>query len=177
VSPNLRGWFGLGSAPDVPQEVRDRMHGERVLAASAADDGTWLVGTRDGLHALGEGSTSWPWEQVLRADWDEETGQLLVVPVGEFGRPVDQRTFALDDAADLLTLVRERVSASVVLQRHVAVSGKRGFLLFARRPPGGGEISWAFEMDPGVDPADPAVRGAMDAALADARASVGVVES
>lgn len=177
MSPSLRGLFGLGTAPRVPQHVREQLGAERVLAAAAADDGAWLVGTRDRLHAVGDQPRSWPWEQVLRADWDEEKRRLEVVPVGEYGAPVERRSFTLDGAADLLTLVRERVSASVVLQRWVQVRGRRGFRVFARRPPRGGQVTWAFELDDGVDPADPAVREAMDEALAQAQMSLGVTEA
>lgn len=136
----------------------------------------WLVGTRDRLHAVGQTSQSWPWEQVLRADWDDDGQRLEVVPVSDFGTPLEPRAFVLDAAADLLALVRERVSASVVVQRRVQVSGRRGFQVFARRPPGGGAITWAFEMDDGIDPGDPAVRATMDRSLAEAQASLGVVE-
>lgn len=177
MSPGLRGLFGLATAPRLPDEVRAALDGERPLAAARADDGTWLVGTRDRLHAVGEPAARWPWEQVLRADWDDELRRLVVVPVGDYGTPVDRRAFVLEASADLLTLVRERVSASVVLQRRVAVSGKRGFHVFARRPPRGGPVTWAFELDAGIDPEDPAVRTAMDAALADAQSSLGVPEA
>jgi hypothetical protein len=178
MSPSLRGLFGMGAAPRLPEHVRRQLGGERALAAAAADDGaTWLVGTRDRLHAMGDETQTWSWEQVLRADWDEETRQLEVVPVGDFGAPDDRRSYTLNDAADLLTLVRERVSASVVLQRRVQVSGRRGFRVFARRPPRGGPVTWAFELDPGVDPAEPVVRAAMDEALAQAQAALGVTEA
>ena len=177
MSPSLRGLFGMGTAPRLPQHVRDQLRGERVLAAAAADDGAWVVGTRDRLHAVGDEPRSWPWEQLLRADWDEETRRLEVVPVGEYGAPVEQATFTLEGAADLLTLVRERVSASVLLQRRVQVRGRRGFRVFARRPPRGGQVTWAFELDQGLDPADPDVRQAMDEALAQAQGSLGVTEA
>ncbi len=146
------------------------------LAAARAEDDAWLVGTRDRLHAVGETSLSWPWEQVLRADWDDDERRFEVVPVSDFGTPLETRAYVLDEAADLLALVRERVSASVVVQRHVPVSGKRGFHVFARRPPRGGAITWAFELDDGIDPEDPAVRTAMDQSLAETQASLGVVE-
>ena len=177
MSPSLRGLFGLGAAPRLPQHIGEQLGGERALAAAAAEDGGWLVGTRDRLHALGDEPLAWPWEELLRADWDEEARQLEVVPVSDFGAPVGRRTFTLDGAADLLTLVRERVSASVLLQRRVQVSGRRGFRVFARRPPRGGQVTWAFELDPGVDPQDPAVRQAMDQALTDAQSSLGVTEA
>lgn len=177
MSPSLRGLFGVGGGPHVPDEVRAALGRERTLAAARAEDGTWLVGSRDQLHAVGETTRSWPWEQVLRADWDEDERRFELVPVGEFGRPVERRSFVLDDAADLLGLVRERVSASVVLQRRVPVSGKRGFLVFGRRPPRGGDVAWAFELDEGVDPDDPAVRSAMDRALTEAQGSLGLPQA
>jgi hypothetical protein len=176
VSPSLRGLFGR-RPPQLPDEVRSALGRERPLAAARAEDGTWLVGSRDRLHAVGETVRSWPWEQVLRADWDEDERRFELVPVGEFGHPVERPSFVLGDAADLLGLVRERVSASVVLQRRVPVLGKRGFLVFGRRPPRGGDVAWAFELDEGVDPDDPAVRSAMDRALAEAQGSLGLPQA
>ena len=177
MSPSLRGLFGLGGGrPTLPESVQQSLQREKALAAARAQDDVWLVGTRDRLHAVGETSQSWPWEQVLRADWDDDEQRLELVPVSDFGTPLESREFVLDGAADLLALVRERVSASVVVQRRVQVSGKRGFQVFARRPPRGGTITWAFEMDDGVDPDDPAVRAEMDRSLAEAQASLGVVE-
>ena len=65
----------------------------------------------------------------------------------------------------LLQLVRERVTATVVLQRHVPIAGRRGLRVIARRAPGGDRaVTWVYEFDEGVDPADPAVRAAADAA-------------
>ena len=59
----------------------------------------------------------------------------------------------------MLELVRERVTASVVLQRHVAVSGRRGLRVIARRAPrGNAPVDWFFEYDAGVDPDDAEVR-------------------
>ena len=58
----------------------------------------------------------------------------------------------------LLQLVRERVSASVVLQRGRIVEGKRGLKVIGRRSPAGGPIRWMFEYDDGLDPDDPGLR-------------------
>ena len=60
-------------------------------------------------------------------------------------------------------MVRERVTATVVLQRHVAVEGSRGVRVIARRAPSGRrEVSWLFEYDEGIDPADPFVAHAAE---------------
>ena len=100
MSPSLRGLFGVGSSPRLPDEVRQALAGDRALAAARAEDGSWLVGTRDRLHALGESAQSWSWEQVLRADWDDDEQRLELVPVADFGQPVHSHTFVLDDAAE-----------------------------------------------------------------------------
>ena len=70
--------------------------------------------------------------------------------------------------------MRERVTASVVLQRHVPLAGRRGLRVIARRAPRGNQpVAWFYEYDEGVDPADPAVRAAAEAALRDAREELG----
>ena len=165
--------------PGVPAEVLERARlerGEKALAHGSSDDGTWLLGTRDALVVVEPAETiRLPWEAVEAADWDADAGRLRVSEVGEYGvrRPV--HTFTLDDPRRLLQLVRERVTASVLIQRRVDVHGKKGLVVIARRPPRGrGEITWAYELDAGVDPADPAVKAAADAALRAARLDVGL---
>ena len=57
--------------------------------------------------------------------------------------------------------MRERVTASVVLQRRAVVQRPEGLNVVARRAPAGGEVSWMFEYDEGVDPDDPSVAGGL----------------
>ncbi len=74
----------------------------------------------------------------------------------------------------VVQLVRERVTASVLFQRHVTVSGRRGLRVIARRAPSGGsDVQWVYEYDEGVDPSDPEVRSVAAAALAQAREQLG----
>ena len=81
----------------------------------------------------------------------------------------------IDEPGDLLELVRERVTATIVLQRHVPVTDRRGLRVVGRRAPvGDAPVEWVFEYDDGVDPDDPAVRAAAAAALAQARADTGL---
>jgi hypothetical protein len=75
----------------------------------------------------------------------------------------------------LLDLVRERVTASVLISRHVPVTGRRGVRVIGRRAPSGrSPVQWAFEYDAGVDPDDPFVQTAAEDALAAAKADVGL---
>jgi hypothetical protein len=174
MSPFPRHPFTRG--PGLPAEVRAELP-RRPLASAQAEDGAWLVGTRDALHAFGEGGSGEAvrWERVQRADWDRESSTLRVEEIQEYGEPVRASAYVLEEPGGLLSLVWERVSASIVLQRRVDVEKKRGFTVIGRRPPSGhGEVTWAFEFDAGVDPEDPEVKVAADAALREAAESLGL---
>jgi hypothetical protein len=150
--------------------------GERVLAGTGTTDGSWLLGTREALYVVADAEVHrLPWEQVERADWDRDEERLVVAEVGEFGRVRPEHTFAVEQPGLLLELLRERVTASVVLQRRVLVEGKRGLTVIGRRSPvRAGEVSWSYEFDTGVDPDDPTVMAAAEAGLHAAKADLGL---
>lgn len=143
--------------------------GERLLASASTASGT-VGGTRDALYL----PQRLPWEEVAAADWDPEERTLTVTEVGRFGQERTVHVLHLEDAGRLLQLVRERVTASIALQRHVQVTDRRSVRVLARQAPGRrGELAWFVEYDEGLDPADPQVDAAVQAALAAARADVG----
>lgn len=145
--------------------------GERVLASATAATGE-VGGTRDALYLPGAGRL--PWEEVAAADWDPDERTLTVTEVGRFGEERAVHVLRLEDAGRLLQLVRERVTASIALQRHVVVADRRSVRVLARQAPGRrGELAWFVEYDAGLDPADPAVDTVVQAALAAARADIG----
>ena len=144
--------------------------GERLLAWTTATDGTVVGGTRDALYL----PERLPWEQVEAADWDSDASTFRVREVGTWGRPRSEHEFTIEEPGRLMQLVRERVTASVVLQRHVPVRGVRGVRVIARRAPGRhDELSWVYEFDEGVDPEDPEVRRIAAEALLAAREELG----
>lgn len=150
--------------------------GERPLAWAPVQAGAWVLGTRDALYLPG---TRLPWEQVEAATWDRDRALLCVSEVGSWGEPRTQHALTLADsgrAADrLLQLVRERVTASIVLSRHVPITGRRGVRVVARRAPSGrSPVHWIFEYDAGVEPDDPFVQTAAAAALDTARDDLGL---
>jgi hypothetical protein len=165
-----------------PSPVRVE-RGERLLADAVAEEGH-LGGTRDALylvHARGGGgfelaeTVRIPWEEVEAAEWDLETSVLRVTEVGSWGEQRPEHRYTLSEPGRLLELVRERVTASIVLQRHVPIDGRRGLRVIARRAPYGDRpVQWVYEYDEGVDPDDPAVRQAAEEALAAARLDVGI---
>jgi hypothetical protein len=162
-------------APSVPADVVTRAglpRGDKVLAFMRAGD-DWLLGTRAAFVVVGpERARRIPWEQVENAGWDRDEAVLLVSEVGAWGEPRPEHRFAITTPGRLLELMRERVSASVVLQRRILVEGKRGFNIIARRSPTGGPVEWFVEYDVGVDPGDVVVRDLAGNALDEARAEL-----
>ncbi|WP_183100956.1 hypothetical protein [Nocardioides pelophilus] len=156
--------------PTLPSLAR----GERLLASATTPEGVEVGGTRDALHLPDRAPPRLPWEEIATADWDSDERQLHVVEVGTFGRPRPEHRYQLVDPDRLLSLVRERVTASIVVQRHVSVRGRLGVRVIGRRAPGGGgAVAWFVEYDPGLDPAEPDVAELVDEALAAARGDVG----
>ncbi|HQR25580.1 MAG TPA: hypothetical protein PLP61_00950 [Nocardioides sp.] len=150
-----------------------------MLAWCESDRGV-VAGTRDALYLPvpaseeGPGTTRRiPWEEVETADWDAEGSRLRVGEVGSWGLPRPRHELVLGEPRRLLELLRERVTASVVLQRHQPVTGTRGVRVIARRPAGGDRsLQWFLEYDPGIDPDDPVVADVVAQALAAARQDV-----
>ena len=168
-----------GRRPGVPVRA-----GEKVLAWASASDGQVAAGTRDAFYVHSTAHSAQespgenvrvPWEEVEAADWDADTSVLRVSEVGTWGETRREHVLTLDDPGRLLELVRERVTATVVVQRHFPVYGRRGLRVIARRAPGGDRrVTWIFEYDAGVDPDDPEVRETARAALAQAQEEVGL---
>jgi len=150
--------------------------GEKVLAAATAAEGTVLAGTRDAFYVVADGDTRRvPWEHVEAAHWDRDTDVFTLSEVGAWGEQRPVHTVTLEEPGRLLELVRERVTASVLLQRHVSVDGRRGLRVIARRAPSGaGGVQWVYEYDEGLDPDDPAVRAVARETLATMQRDVGM---
>ena len=156
-----------------PIEVRGRVAGERVLA--------WLVSGTSSMVAtptslvLPEGNdlARVPWDLVLRAQWVEQAVDLTVQERAG-GRPVVLHVPVTGAVDTMAGVVRERVNASIAVQRHVTLAGDKGARVVARRVPGQTELRWTVVFDSGLDPADPALRARADTALAELRAALGV---
>jgi hypothetical protein len=163
------------SIPDHVRRALPLLEGERPLVGAVDELGRWYVGTTSGLF-VPDGSTyrRIRWEAIERGEWDSDGGQLVVEEVADFGRPMPRHSARLEDAGRLLQLIRERVTASVVLTRYVPVAGNRGISVVGRRAPGAvGPVEWSFVVDPSLSPDDPRVRGAAERALAEAEYELG----
>jgi hypothetical protein len=162
----------------LPADVRSVIplgHGERPLAYAKSRHGQWWVGTLAALYLPRGGDwVRLPWAVIEHAEWRQESGTMLVTEAADFGvRPAQHRA-DFDDASKLLQLIRERVTASVVLTRFVPVVGRVGMTLVGRRAPGtDGSIEWSFVLAEGLDPDDPQLREIARRALVETERELG----
>lgn len=112
-------------------------------------------------RALVQASGRTRWSQIAHAQWYDEESLLALDPVPGLGRPVRLR---LGDPGRLPEAVRERVMASIVLARRIAVPGGMARVV-ARREEGSGLV-WQVLPEGGADLAAPEARKAVDQALA-----------
>jgi hypothetical protein len=138
--------------------------GERLLAWGVCDDGALVVATDRSL-VLPEpgGARAVRWESVAQASWQDE--RLEVVETGGSGQGRRTTVLSVLQPGALPEALRERVTATIVVSEHVDLVGERGARITARRSPGASDLTWVVTFDAGLDPRDPALREAADAAV------------
>lgn len=154
---------------------------ENVLAAVQLLDGSWVAGSRAALYlpTETEGAVAVRrvgWEKIERAGWDSEESILRVYETTAFGTPLRATELKVDDPGRFGQLLRERIDASVLVQRHVPLAGKKGVRVVGRRNPSEPDaaISWNFVLDKGLEPTDPGLIERAEAALAAVRDEFGI---
>lgn len=135
--------------------------GERVLAVARLTDGSSLVATDRGLVAVG---VRLDWSSITHAQWYDEESALAVTWVDETGA-LQLRSFGVEEAGLLPETVHERVTATILLSRHLRVAGSRGVRVVARRQPGTDDLLWQVLPDPDIDATAPDVRAQVDAVM------------
>ena len=151
-----------------------------VQVAAGLDDQVDQAVTRDLVeHVVKERDTSVEPRSAAAVEIELDANQKITLRAG-YSANADviirekKDVLVLPEPGPLLPMVRERVTASVLLQRRVLVTGRRGLTVIARRPPrGSGEITWAYDLDPGVDPSDPEVVRAAEEGLRAAQEELG----
>ncbi|MFD7157988.1 hypothetical protein ACFV9C_25535 [Kribbella sp. NPDC059898] len=152
---------------------------EDVLAAVQLANGRWVAGTRAAVYLpsdTADADRRVGWERIERANWDAEASVLHVYETTDFGTPLRATELKVEDPGRFGQLLRERVDASIVVQRHVPLSGKRGVRIVGRRNPSGADadVTWNIVLDKGLEPTEPGVVEAAEAALREVRDEFGV---
>jgi hypothetical protein len=154
----------------------DGVSRDDVLAAIQTRSGAWAAGSRAAVYLPTDGGVRRvPWELVERAEWNSDESTFHLWETAAFGTAMPQTDLVADDPGRFGQLVRERISASVLLQRHVPLQGKKGVRIVGRRSPARTDapVSWNIVLDDGVDPSSPGLLDRAEAALQQVREEVG----
>ncbi len=161
-------WKRTELGEDVYERL-DVLPKERVLAWADDGAGRPVVATETALHMqrVPPEYARLGWDQIERASY--EAGTLTVV----LGESLGGATLRVPVGPErqLPVVVRDRITASVVVDRFVALSGDDGVRIVGRRGPDG-TIAWRVELDPALD-GDDAARTASQVAFDEVRAEVG----
>jgi hypothetical protein len=147
--------------PDAARATLGLARRERVLSAARLRDGQWVAATDQALVGTGWRA---PWSAASHAQWYDDVGTLEVAWLDDAGERQD-RSLVLDEPGLLPETVHERVTATILLSRHLPVRGRQGVSVVARRQPGSEDVEWQVVADAGVDAADPQVSARVDAAV------------
>jgi hypothetical protein len=153
------------SEPDLPR-------GERVLARGHIENGQSnepIVATMSALYA---GDLVIPWDRILSAQWDEPWLTMLVSD--EAYRESTQLRYQLHDSRKFLDVVRDRVTASVLVTERRTLPCGVVATFAARRRSQDGSIHWTVVFDGSPDTSDPQLRAEADSVLSDLRGSLGI---
>lgn len=160
--------------PPLEADVRERLDlgpKERILAWVDDGAGRPVVASEAALHVqrVPPEYSRLGWEQIERASYD--SGVLTVVLGPELGTATLR--IPVGEGRDLPVVVRDRVTASVVVDRFVALDEAAGVRIVGRRG-ADRKVTWRLDLDPGLEASPEAVLASQEA-LAEAQAEVGDV--
>ena len=137
----------------------------RILAWAKGPAG-FVVGSPAALSWQVEDAwTHLGWHEIERGGWNSETSTLAWTLHG--GR---RGSVTLEQPGRLPELFRERIAATIALERFVPVAGDRGVIVTARRDlAADGAISWHSTLTRGLTWHSDGVQAAADRAVAELR--------
>jgi hypothetical protein len=115
------------------------------------------------------------WHEIERGGWNAELHKLTWVLYAAPGEAPARGSLELTDPGRLPDLFRERISATIAVERFVPLVGERGVIIAARRDLGaGGVVTWHSTLTRGLSWQTDGVRAAVDQAMEQVRAEYDV---
>jgi hypothetical protein len=106
------------------------------------------------------------WHEIERGRWNAELRKLTWVLHAAPGRLSPHGSLELVEPGRLPELFRERISATIAIERFVPLVGDRGVTITARRDLGGtGTVDWHGSLTRGLSWESDGVRAAVDQAM------------
>jgi hypothetical protein len=144
--------------------------GERIMATGMgpkAYQPAVVIATDQALYYAATTPVRIEWPEIAKAQWEQPWLSLLTVS-GE------RIKLHLDPAGELPPVIRDRVTASVLIRERVPLDMGGTVVCVGRREPASDHVTWLLEFDPDSDPTDPQISASADRALAELRATLGV---
>lgn len=163
-------WFRRRGLPAAVRASLPLQPGERVIAHATTRDDEFVVATGRALY-LPDGQRV-GWHRIEHATWKNGWLHVREVVTGG-GGPAPEHHLRLTEPRALPDAVRERVTATIVVNRYSPLVGERGVRVVGRRLPGTDSIGWTLVFDPGLDPDDPGLRAMAEQVLEDVRHQTG----
>jgi hypothetical protein len=115
------------------------------------------------------------WHEIERGGWKAELQRLTWVRYADPGRTPARGSLELTAPGRLPALFRERISATIAVQRFIPLDGDRGVIIAARRDLGaGGAVAWRGTLTPGLSWQTTGVQAAVDQAMEQVKAEYDV---
>ena len=127
------------------------VRGDRPLAWATDEAGRHIVATEQSL-ILQRNPPAYEhigWESIDRVSYADGVMSLTLVP--DPAGPAASLRVPVGDARELPVAVRDRVTASIVVNQHLPLQGRKGLRVVARRRAGETDLRWGFVFDPGLE--------------------------
>jgi hypothetical protein len=142
----------------------------RILAWAASRTGfciaalaTFSYGNENGWEHVG-------WHEIEHGSWNAELRRLSWVCYAAPGEAPARGSVELTEPGRMPELFRERILATIAVEKFVPLSGERGVTVTARRDLGrGGAVSWHGTLTRGLSWETDGVRAAVDQAMEELR--------
>ena len=156
--PVYESWrSSLAAQPDRPA---------RILAWARISTG-YCIASPTALSYSGEaGWTHIGWHEIERGSWNAELRKLSWALHTAPDKPSRRGSIELVEPGRLPELFRERISATIAIERFVPLVGDRGVTISARRDLGaGGTVAWHSTLTRGLSWETDGLRAAVDQAM------------
>jgi len=167
-------WPGRVSLSAELRTALGLQRGERVLAVAYDPDGRALVATdRDLLlQRRPPAYDRIGWDTIDKATYSD--GLLRITRVDDAGVSGGGLKIPLDEPGTFPVVVRDRVTASIVVSQPVTIGEGKAIRVVARRRPDRESLAWGYVIEPGVHAGDPEVVAAAREAVASVRLEAGI---
>lgn len=147
----------LAAQPDRPA---------RILAWARTSTGYGIASLAALSYGDEEGWRHIGWHEIERGGWNAELHTLSWVLHAATGKPSPRGSLELLEPGRMPELFRERISATIAIERFVPLLGERGVTISARRDLGAsGTVAWHSTLTRGLSWETNGVRAAVDQAM------------